>query len=211
MALSAVARAVQAASPGPALVGVDAELVLLFGCPGPLVWAGDGDHLLPLVIELLAGACAAIRAKLEEGGAAGGRPSAAAAAGPVVLGGCPAGQANGRLGPRSRPCSRVREGGAGTTKAAAGGRGGRRPWPGGHAGPGRDDCWWLVGRPLGRQPRPGSTWQPGEPTAAPPSPRDQQGESVGQRRSHAKPRRRGHQPGSGPLRASPTRRRPPGN
>jgi hypothetical protein len=40
----------------------------------------------------------------------------------------------------------------------------------------------------------GQSGQPAEPTAAPPPTVDRQGESLGQRRAHAKPDRRGHGP-----------------
>ena len=54
----------------------------------------------------------------------------------------------------------------------------------------------------------GQPGQPGEPTAAPPSTVDRQGDKVGQRHLHAKARQRGHRPKVRPSTSKPTCRRP---
>jgi hypothetical protein len=49
----------------------------------------------------------------------------------------------------------------------------------------------------------GQPGQPAEPTAAPPSTVDRQGDNVGQRPSHGKPRRHGHRPKVRPSKSKP--------
>ena len=114
--------------------------------------------------------------------------------------GCPAGQANGRLRPWSRPAAGV--GGAPVTRrllvvAAVVAVLGLAATPALEetAVGGWFSVPWEGNRGLGQ---PG---QPAEPTA--PSTMDRQGESAGQRASHAKPRAHGHGPKVRPPKGKP--------
>jgi len=151
---------VQAASLGPALVGGDAALLIISRLPGAaavlgaLLIAGCGCWLascLPTSLE---------DARLHEERRRWGDSCSCG----------PTGRPSWRLPRRTRQwetpalvtaLQQVSRGGAGDTKAAAGGRGGRHAWPGGHTSAGRHDRRWLVRRSLGWQPRP----RPARPTS----------------------------------------------